>query len=249
MIRHAEIEERMQWSFAAITSGQSGEDNSGTSNITVTTRITGLPVLKEDGRYLVHVGVCYSLRSPRSGTIRYNTRPEARFVTPFLDTGVLSVDKNQLMGVEFATVQGAWWAQSEWIGSTLDAEDHGDPKFSFSGAYFEAGWFFTGESRTYRPRDGIFGRVLPFRPYKLGGNPFKEDSHGGAIEFTGRISTTDLTDAEVRAGKIDNLSVGMNWYLTPATRFMANYIYSRVNNGDGGHANIFLIRYAFNPGN
>ena len=53
----------------------------------------------------------------------------------------------------------------------------------------------------------------------------------------------------MRAGKIDNLSVGMNWYLTPATRFMANYIYSRVNNGDGGHANIFLIRYAFNPGN
>ena len=247
MIRHAELEERMQWSFAAITSGQSGEDNAGTSNITLTTRITGLPVLKEDGRHLVHVGVCFSARSPRSGTIQYSTRPEARFMTPFLDTGKMSVDKNQLMGFEFATVQGSWWAQSEWIGSNLDSDDLGDPKFS--GAYFEAGWFFTGESRTYRRRDGIFGRVLPFRPYKLGGNPFKEDSNGGAVEFTGRISTTDLTDAEVRAGKIDNLSVGMNWYLTPATRFMANYIYSRVNNGDGGHANIFLIRYAFNPGN
>jgi phosphate-selective porin len=62
-----------------------------------------------------------------------------------------------------------------------------------------------------------------------------------------RLSTTDLTDAQVRAGKIDDLSLAMNWYLTPATRFMANYIRSRVNNGDGGTANIFLIRYQFNP--
>jgi len=245
MIRHAELEERMQWSVAAITSGQSGADNAGTSNITLTTRVTGLPVMKQDGKDFVHVGVGYSVRNPRSGTIRYQTRPEARFVTPFLDTGDMPVDGNQLLGLEFATVQGAWWAQAEWIGSNLNADDLGDPKFS--GAYFEAGWFFTGESRTYLRRDGIFGRVLPFRPYEKGGNPFKKGSNGGAIELTGRISTTDLTDAAVRAGKIDDFSVGMNWYLTPATRFMANYIYSRVNNGDGGHANIFLIRYAFNP--
>ena len=245
MLRHEELKERMQWSVAAITSSQSGADNAGTSNITVTTRISGLPVLKQEGRYLVHVGVGYSLRSPRSGSIRYKTRPEARFVTPFLDTGDIPVDSNQLLGLEFATVQGAWWAQAEWIGSHLAAGDLGDPKFS--GAYTEGGWFLTGESRPYLARDGVFGRVLPFRPYKKGGNPFKKGSNGGAIELTARLSTTDLTDAGVRAGKIDDLGVGMNWYLTPATAFKANYIYSRVNNGDGGHANIFLLRYQFNP--
>jgi phosphate-selective porin OprO/OprP len=245
MLRHAELDSRMQWAVAAVTSGQEGADNAGTSNITGTARITGLPVLKQEGRYLVHLGMGYSIRSPRSGNVRYQTRPEARFVTPFLDTGDLPVNDNTLLGLEFATVQGSWWAQSEWIRSSLDAGDLGDPRFS--GAYIEGGWFLTGESRTYQQKDGIFGRVLPFRPYKLGGNPFKKDSNGGAFEFTGRISTTDLTDAAVRAGKIDNIGVGVNWYLTPATRFMANYIYSRVNNGDGGHANIFLIRYQFNP--
>jgi phosphate-selective porin OprO/OprP len=245
MIRHEEFEERMHWSVAAITSGESGADNAGTSNITLTTRVTGLPVVSEKDQFLVHVGVGFSLRSPRSGTVQYTTRPEARFVTPLLNTGDLPVDSNQLLGFEFATVHGPWWAQFEWIGSALDADALGDPRFS--GAYFQAGWFLTGESRVYRPREGTFGRVLPFRPYMLGGNPFRQDSHGGAIEFTGRISTTDLTDAAVRAGKLDNLSVGMNWYLTPATHLMANYIYSRVNHGDGGHANIFLIRYAFNP--
>jgi len=245
MLRHDQLEERMQWAVAAITSGRSGADNAGTSDVTITTRVSGLPVLKREGRYLVHLGIGYSLRSPRSGTIRYQTRPEARFVTPFLDTGDTKVNGNQLIGLEFATVQGAWWAQSEWVGSNLDASDLGNPKFS--GAYVEGGWFLTGESRPYLAREGVFGRVLPFRPYKKGGNPFKKGSNGGAIELTARVSTTDLTDAGVRAGKIDDFGVGMNWYLTPATRFKANYIYSQVNNGDGGHANIFLIRYQFNP--
>lgn len=245
MIRHEEFGERMHWSVAAVTSGQSGADNAGTSKITVTARATGLPVSRQDGRYLVHVGLAYSIRDPRSGSVRYQARPEARFVTPFLDTGGLSVDSNSLMGLEFATVQGPWWAQFEWIRSSLAADEIGDP--TFSGAYFEGGRFLTGESRRYLPREGIFGRVIPFHPYKRGGNPFKKSDNGGAIEFTGRISTTDLSDAAVRAGKIDSFGVGVNWYLTPATRFMVNYIYSRVDNGDGGHANIFLIRYAFNP--
>jgi phosphate-selective porin OprO/OprP len=245
MLRHDELERRMQWAVSAVTSSNSGADNAGTSKLTLTTRVSGLPIYKEKGRYLAHVGFSYSARSPRKGSIRYQTHPEARFVTPFLDTGNMDVDGNTLAGLEFATVQGPWWAQAEWIRSDLDADDLGDP--TFSGSYVAAGWFLTGESRTYQPLDGTFGRVLPLLPHAKGGNPFRKDGNGGAIEFTARLSTTDLTDARIRAGKIDDLSVGVNWYLTPATRFMANLIRSRVDNGDGGTANIFLIRYQFNP--
>jgi len=243
MFRRSEVDQRLNWAISTTTKTNSGADNSSTSKYNFTGRITGTPIRKQDGQQLVHLGVGVSIRSPSGGVVRFKTRPEARFVTPFLDSGDLSANANSLLGFEFATVRGPWWAQYEWVGTQLDADSLSDPVFS--GSYIEVGRFLTGESRPYDTTKGTFARVLPFRPYKKKGNPFKKDSNGGALEVTGRLSTTELNDDLVRAGKLDNLTLGMNWYLTPATCFMFNYIHSDIDHG--GHADILLLRYQFNP--
>jgi hypothetical protein len=56
----------------------------------------------------------------------------------------------------------------------------------------------------------------------------------------------DLNDAGITGGELRDLSFGINWYLTGATRFMFNFVHSDI--VDGGRANIFLLRYQFNPG-
>ena len=111
------------------------------------------------------------------------------------------------------------------------------------GSYVEAGYFLTGESRPYLVENAIFDRVRPLRSY-TGGRPFRSENRG-AMEVIGRLSTVDLDSGGIAAGEMTNASVGFNWYLTPAQRVMLNYIYSSVE--DGGHANLFLIRYQFNP--
>jgi len=235
---------RVSYSIGAFTNSKETDDNRSSAKVTFTGRFTGLPHWKEDGRRLVHIGASISLRDPSDGQVQYGTRPEARFVDTFIDTGPFDADKVKLAAVEFAGVHGPFWGQAEWIGADIDAEDAGNPRFG--GAYVEVGYFLTGESKPYDRSVGTFGRLSPDYRYRKGGNPFKRGSEAGALEVVGRVSTVNLNGGEIRAGEMRDLGLAMNWYLTPATRLMVNYIHSNV--VDVGRTNILLLRYQFNPG-
>ncbi len=122
-------------------------------------------------------------------------------------------------------------------------------QLDFWGFYAQLGWFLTGEHKPYHHAEGTFARLEPNNPMK-NNNPFRKGHHG-ALEVTARISTVDLNDGAVTGGEMTNFTIGLNWYLTRATRLMFNYVYSDVDAhmSDGvGHANIFMFRYQFNPG-
>jgi len=242
MLRHAELHNRLYWSFAAMTRGKTTDDNRDASKVTLTGRVSGLPIHSEDGKRLLHIGLSYSARKPSGASVSYFARPEARFAPVFIDTGDIPADKTTLVGVEVAGSRDSFWAQAEWIQASVDAS--GGSTFKFAGYYVEAGYFLTGETRVYQTIDGTVGRQRPDRLFRKG-NPFKRGTDGGALEVTLRYSTLDLNDGRATGGKLDDVSAGLNWYLTPATRVMLNYIYSDV--ADGGSANLVLLRYQFNP--
>jgi phosphate-selective porin OprO/OprP len=242
MLRHSEMKQRMFWAVAATTGGKTTDDSQNAANFTFTGRVSGLPVYREDGKRLVHVGISASLRSPRSSDTQYRARPEARFAPFFVDTGVIPTSDVTLLGAEFATVQGPFWLQAEWIGSWVNADELGD--LSFNGAYAEVGWFLTGESRAYIAEAGHFTRVMPNRLFR-GGNPFTGKGDGGAIEITGRYSTVDLNDGSISGGEMTDISAGLGWYLTAASRLRLDYVHSTVRGV--GSANLVLLRYQFNP--
>ena len=118
------------------------------------------------------------------------------------------------------------------------------PNPDFSGWYLEAGRFLTGESRVYDPTSGTFGRLIPNRVFH-GGNPFTREGACGALEITGRWSTVGLDSESVSGGEMHDLSLGMNWYTSAASRFMLNLIRSSVRGS--GSADIVLLRYQFHP--
>ena len=241
MLLHTEADERMTWAVSATTDSRD-EDTEVNSDITLTARVTGLPLYRAKGKRLVHLGVGYSRRQPTDDKASYSARPEARFAPTYLDTGPLATESVRLLGIEGAAVWDRFWAQAEWIETKVDSAELANP--GFEGAYLQAGWFLTGESRFYRRLDATFGRITPNRLFR-GGNPFKAGSNGGAIEVTGRISGLDLNEGRVRGGEMADLSLGMNWYLNQQVRFMLNLIHSDVQNV--GRANFVLVRFQYNP--
>ena len=96
----------------------------------------------------------------------------------------------------------------------------------FNGYYGFISWFPGGDIRPYK--DGIFGRVMA----------------QNAWEFAIRYSYIDLDDGVFNGGKETNTTLGVNYYVNPQLRFMANYMHADVKNGVNGDEkpNVFALR-------
>jgi phosphate-selective porin len=235
LIHDSRRDNRMSWAAGIFSFGQNNEKNASNSRLSLTGRVTFLPVYRDEGKKLIHVGLAASFRSPTGSDIRYRSRPEARYVDFLVDTGNISASHVNLWGVEAAAVNGPMWASAEIILSDVSAQEAGDPMFR--GGYVQVGWFITGENRPYQTNGGIFGRVLPRHKYKEGGS--------GAWELSGRISHLDLNDGLVNGGALTDFSAGLSWYIDATSKVMFNYIFARPK--DRGSANIFVLRVQFNP--
>jgi phosphate-selective porin OprO/OprP len=205
------------WSLGMFrTSGSDGDDVGGPSQeYSATARVTFTPVYADGGDEVLHLGLAYSDRSADDGVVSFATGPENHQAPDVVDTGDIIADGYGLLGLEGAWVHGPLSLQAELIQASVDAADGSEPEFV--GHYFYAGWFVTdGDRRNYDRRSAAFGRVKPEANYGTEGN--------GALELTARLSALDLDGAGVPGGKLDDFTLGVNWYLNPNTRVMLNYV-------------------------
>jgi phosphate-selective porin OprO/OprP len=117
-------------------------------------------------------------------------------------------------GLEAAGEWGPWSVQSEYIGTKVNRKSTSD--VDLNGWYVLTSWFITGESRPYKVSEGVFDRVTPLGIVGQGGI--------GAWVLALRLSQLDLNDGALVGGKERNLTVGLNWHLTPSVKLQANYI-------------------------
>lgn len=208
-------------------------------------RVTGLPLYQDKGKKLVHVGFSFAQEDQGvADTLRIRSRPEAHLTANRpVDTGTNPVEKVIRYNLEAAGVYGPFSLQFEYM--LLQAETPvGVTDVDYSGWYLHASYFITGEHRKYKTKSGTFSRVSPKQNFGQGG--------WGAVQVALRYSTLDLNDnsgpAAYLGGKIDNITVGLNWYLNPNTRFMLNYINSNVDSGavpsvDAGSMDTVMARF------
>jgi len=149
-----------------------------------------------------------------------------------VDTKALNNDGVDLLALEFAAVLGPWSIQSEYIMAAVEPAS-GD-RAILSGVYAEASYFLTGEHRSYKRDRGAFGRVKPLQNW----NPL--GAGWGAWQIAVRYSRLDLNDEFVSGGEVQSATAGVNWYLAPNLRLMANYGFVDVD--ATGHAHIFQMR-------
>jgi phosphate-selective porin OprO/OprP len=211
-------DDRVSYSVGAFANTNDFGDGSLESNGAVTARVTALPVYQDKGVALVHVGASYSRRSVTDDMLRVSSRPEVHTADNFVDTGSFAADGLDLYGLEAAVVLGPSSLQAEYIMAEADGKGatSGDP--SFDGWYVYGSLFLTGEHRAYKTREAAFSRVKPES------NAFSGDGGLGAIELTARYSAIDLDDRNIAGGQLDDVTLGINWYLNPNMRIMLNYI-------------------------
>jgi len=111
----------------------------------------------------------------------------------------------------------------------VDASEGGN----LDGFYVQAGYVFTGESRSYDKTLGAFKGVSP-------SSEFIEEGGIGDWEAVLRWSNLDFSDLTPNQ-EIDTWTVGLNWYLNENILVMLNY-----SNAELDDDNVYVIALDFN---
>lgn len=233
-------DERATWAVGAFRSGaDAGEVSRGDGEWATTARVTGLPLLSEDGGDFVHLGLGYSRRSPTNDSQTFSSKPEANLAPTYI-TATAAAETVELMGLEAAWVTGPFTLSGEYTQASIDGDTGATSDPDFAGYYLQAGYFLTGENRPYNKAQGCFGALKPDE------SAFGESGGSGAWEVAARISSLDLDDDGTDGGELDDLTFGVNWYLNPNTRLMLDYILADLDPAAGapdGRTKILAFRW------
>ncbi len=200
----------------------------GDGQYAVTGRVAGLPVWEPDDKVFWHVGGAMSHRDPVNGQVQIRIRNEVRNAPfPLLNlvanTGLVNASSQTLYNLETAAVYGPLTLQAEYTQNLINGASVGTGPnvgtLSYSGFYAEAMFFLTGESRAWDPKIGIFKRVVPLNNFGFGG------CGTGAWEVAARYTYLDLNDKGINGGRLNDVTLGLNWYLNPNTKIQFNYDY------------------------
>jgi len=209
-------------------------------------RMTGLLVKADDGSRLVHVAVSGVWSDPWGDVQRFRARPELHLSDYIVDTGLLPTESATTVGVELVGILGPAHFQGEYLMASLEALEADSAATraedaSFAGFCVQAGYYLTGESRAFKGTSFDRTKVT---------SEFLDEGGFGAWEVLARYSSLDLNDedAGVLGGKLDDVTLGLNWYMTSYARLMVNYVMATVDDADGdeiGKTNVLGARVQF----
>ncbi|MFO0879003.1 MAG: porin [Gemmataceae bacterium] len=211
----------------------------------VSARIAGTPIYEDKGRYMVHLGLGYMHSTRDDGIIRFRARPLVRNGPAVLHNVVAQIQGDlqnyNLLVPEFmmnygpftlaAEYYAAWAYQAPGVAfgqvgrqsSSKDLPSGGRGTLFYSGGYIEAGYFLTGESRTYDRTLKVMTRQQLYE------NAFLVDGEEGALfgrgawQILARYEFLDLNSEGVNGGVLNGTTVGVNWFLNPNAKIQVNY--------------------------
>lgn len=198
-------------SIADLNNSTNGDDNNSWSS---DSRIVYAPKM---GDNQLHFGASLHYRDLNGATnaVRYRQRPAVHTTdVRFIDTGNIGLARNESgLGLEAAGIFGPFDIAGEAYWQKVGREGASDP--TFFGAYLEAGYFFTGETRGYK--GGKFDRTKVLKPFDKGG--------WGAFGLNLRYDYLDLNSKGVVGGTQNGLQASLNWKPMDYVLFGLNYAY------------------------
>ena len=232
------FDRRATWAFGVFTDGQQVDVGDASDSVArLSWRTTWLPVVPQAaGETLIHLGASGSYVLSSGDRIRYESRPESFLAPELVDTGDLDTDNAFPFGLELAAKRGPVTLQFEYLSSLIDAGDLGVAYLD--GMYGSVSWFLTGEQRPYDRTVARMGPLVPAHDL----DPWQ--GRWGAWEVAARASWLDLTDGQIRGGRMVIFTGGLNWYWNRYIRILFNAQLAHVYNGPfEGHLGILQSRF------
>lgn len=202
--------------------------------------------MSEDGR-TVHLGVSYSVdhedvgSAAASPAFTYGGRRGA--VVNFGSPGGAGVTATttgdqDTWALEAAAAFGPFTAQAEYANASLEESD-GTQDSDVTAYYLQASWVITGEPKPYKKDRGAFGNPKPNGAYGAWELAARYESIENKDE-DGANALCTITTGLVPAGfgaatatecSVDQITLGVNWYVNPNVRFMLNYYMAQADAG------------------
>lgn len=229
---------------------QLGAANTTTEGLSYGGRAYWFPV-SADGQTL-HVGLSYHVDSEDVGSVAatpgftYGGRRGQSITFGNAGSGscsnssTLACGSQDTLAVELAGSFGPFTAQAEYARATLEdafEEGSGFDDADVDAFYVQASWFVTGEKKPYKKDRGAFGSPKPNKPYGAWEAVARYESIENKDESVTNslCSVTGLSGAEVATQcEVEQITLGVNWYVNPNVRFLLNYYLPTADLGAAG---------------
>ncbi|KGD61665.1 MULTISPECIES: porin [Alcanivorax] len=167
-------------------------------------RATFAPIMQDN--MVVHMGASYSVENANSMTTAFEAEADYVGRRGPSETIALTTDGESVntVGLEAAISAGPVFAQAEYAIADFGNATGDDEEVQTY--YIQGAYTLTGQMKPYKSSKGVFTTAK--------GN--------NIVQLTARydyIENKDVTDLEA-----ETTSVGVNYYLNPAMRFMLNYV-------------------------
>jgi phosphate-selective porin OprO/OprP len=189
-----------------------------------------------DGRGYAHFAVAGSLAYPDGSSpenqAQFQSRPEARTQTNWLDTGqIAGANAYQLLAAESVFNVGSLQLVGEWMHIRVQRERNFGPDVGLHGGYVSLSYFLTGEHIPWNRELGVIGRINPIENFFFVDTCDGGRARGlGAWQIALRLSRADFNDSNIFGGIGENLTLALNWYWNAHSRLQINYIFGHVDN-------------------
>ena len=203
--------------------------SSSTYGKSITSRI-GKKLNILNGR--MYLGASLQYREPET-VQSFRTLPESNtYNARLLDTGELFfVDSIEKYGIEALWKNNNWTLQSEYVQNKFTREFGGD--LNYSGGYFIISRIFNGQRRfSFKKGEWTSTKVKNYKTWEL----------------SARYSFLDLRAPDLNAGYEENISMGINYYLSKNNRIMFNAIQAKAKPNSfaiNETLNIYQLRFQF----
>ena len=238
MLHNQHFDKRLSWSAGIFY--PSAPNNKYLGNAYhLTFRLSGLPIYNvEYGEYQVlHLGASFSNQYLYNSTLLFASRPESHLAPKYITINTNNIKSLNSVNFEAALILRSLSFQGEYHMFKFQPSDTIQLKntdYSSSSFYGTISWFITGEDRNYSKSKSCFGIITPRRS-------FGEDGWG-AFEIAVRYSHSNFNDDDLNGGELNNINIGLNWYLNYRLKVAFNYIHSDVPEYQG-IANLVQMRF------
>ncbi len=191
-------------------------------------RVTTHLLDNKEKHQVLHLGLNYEYRDNNSGEYSYSLRQENHLGNK-VKVAVSDFKNTSDIGFELSSTFGSFSFQTEYELSSIITNSE---TYTNNAYYGFVSYFVTGEHRPYK--NGSFGKIKPKKE-------FLKNKGLGALELVARYSVMDLTNYQgTNTGdKINNITLGFNWYLSKNTRVMYNFTSANFND----YTDIYVTTY------